>query len=158
MKRVYKDIKGYEGLYKISNDGEVYSVRSSRLLAKTSDKNARTTHQYVKLQGKKHYVHRLVAEYFIPNPENKPYVNHIDGNPKNNLVSNLEWVTHLENMEHARETGLFKNTKYTNEQVGKIKTLQDYGVPDTVISDVLEVPFTLVNDVKRNRRRYIDQN
>jgi NUMOD4 motif/HNH endonuclease len=152
--RIYKDIKGYEGLYKISNDGEVYTVRSGRTLAKTVDKNARTRHQYVKLQGKKHYIHRLVAEHFIENPENKPFVNHIDGNPENNLVSNLEWVTHMENVIHARENGLLKQTKYSKEQVLKVKTLQDYGVPDTVIADILEVPFTFVNDVKRNRRLY----
>lgn len=151
MKRLYKDIKGYEGLYKISNDGEVYTLRSQRLLAKTS--NPKTTHQYVKLQGKKHYIHRLVAIHFIDNPLNKSQVNHIDGNPTNNLVSNLEWVTPQENSKHAVETGLLV-AKFGKKDIEKVKTLQDYGVPDTVISEVLELPFYFVNDVKRNRRKW----
>lgn len=75
--------------------------------------------------------HRLVAEAFVPNPDNKPQVNHIDGNKFNNHVSNLEWVTASENVQHAYDTGLYPscesryNSKLTNEQVLFIRNNTD---------------------------------
>jgi len=57
-------------------------------------------------KAKKHYLHRLLAEHFIPNPDNKPEVNHIDGNKQNYSLDNLEWVTSSENAQHAHDTGL----------------------------------------------------
>ena len=90
---VWKKIKGYSKKYYISNKGRVYSFKTKGLL-KTQ---LIAGYYYIELshhsQRIKYRVHRLVAQYFIPNPYNKAYVHHIDGNPFNNDVTNLMWVT-----------------------------------------------------------------
>ena len=115
----WKDIKGYEGLYQISNLGRVKSlprngtIKDERIIKYSLDKYG---YPQVVLNNKKHKcfrVHRLVAEAFIPNPQNKSTVNHIDGNKTNNKLNNLEWNTIKENNDHALRTGLqkFKGNK-----------------------------------------------
>lgn len=99
---MWKPVVGFEGLYDVSDDGEVYSYTTDRILKHAIK---RTGYHQVTLvrDGKMFYssVHRLVAEAFIPNPEKKRTVNHIDGNKDNNSVSNLEWNTHKENILHC---------------------------------------------------------
>lgn len=99
--KIYKDFEVFE-------NGDIYLIDSGRkiLLRQYGICEKR---DYRKVVISKHgkqknfLVHRLVAEAFIPNPENKPEVNHIDGNPSNNNVKNLEWVTHSENVRHSLE-------------------------------------------------------
>lgn len=128
---VWKDIKGYEELYMINNYGCVMGKermttgnRNRKLKSKIVKNHAdKLGYQLVDLckDGKKKTfkVHRLVAQAFIENPQNKPYINHKDGNPRNNNVQNLEWCTQKENIRHAYRTGLFKRR-------GKLKDLDDY--------------------------------
>lgn len=115
----WKDIKGYEGLYLISNYGKILSLyrfkengkggyyQYTKKLTKTM-----TTTGYEKIELTKDQktksikVHRLVAKHFCPNPYNYNIVNHLDGNPLNNYYENLEWCRQVDNIQHAYDTNL----------------------------------------------------
>lgn len=107
MKETWEDIKGYEGLYQVSNLGNVRSLefRNNKGVFKREKilKFSQRSGYYTVNLSKNHkrvskQIHRLVAEAFIPNPQNKKIVNHKDFNRKNNNVDNLEWVTQKENV------------------------------------------------------------
>ena len=105
MKR--KEVEGHEGYY-IYEDGNLYSVKSGKFLSQKLDSRKFYLMYSISKKGvsKMVLVHRLVAIAFIPNPKNKPVVNHKDGDKKNNNVSNLEWMTRSENSKHAYDMGL----------------------------------------------------
>ena len=123
MKEIWKDIKNYEGLYQVSDLGDVKSLPKFRrttknynqlgYISKTKLLRKRKTKRgyylvtlYKDKEAKSMYVHRLVAENFISNIDNKPCINHKDGDKTNNNKNNLEWCTYSENMIHAHATGL----------------------------------------------------
>lgn len=119
MLEIWKDVQGYEGMYQVSNLGNVKSLKDNlgkpreRLRALVTDKlGYKKVDLYKKGDKPKiQLVHRLVAKAFLPNPENKPVVNHKDSNPSNNHVENLEWCTQSENIRHGYKHGNIKPTR-----------------------------------------------
>lgn len=110
ISEMWLPVPAYEGLYEVSNLGRVRSLPRFGTNGKCVSVDLCRGYQRVNLWKNgvltHKLVHRLVAEAFIPNPENKSQVNHIDGNKRNNNVCNLEWVTASENQIHARMNGL----------------------------------------------------
>ena len=115
---VYKELKAmwkkfiYEGQetdYSVSTEGEVRKDTTNYILSQSSQEDYKFVGLIINGKQKRMRVHRMVALTFIDNPDNKPYVNHINGNRSDNNVENLEWVTPSENTQHAVNTGLFKS-------------------------------------------------
>lgn len=157
---VWKDINGYEGLYQVSNLGNVKSLKygKERILKPDVSKFGYLFVDLCKNNICKSFrVHRLVAIVFIPNLENKEQVNHINGIKTDNMVQNLEWVTAKENIQHAYDNGLkyaqkgekHINSKLTNEQVLSIK--KDNRTQKEIAKDY-NVSFQQISRIKRGER------
>lgn len=170
---MWKDIQGYEGHYQVSNLGRVKTLPRTTLRTNGRSLPVREKIRKTQFSANKYVnvdlyngktikwvgVHRLVALAFIPNPKNKPQVNHLDGNPLNNNAENLEWCTASENHIHAYRTGLSKGklgetnsgAKLTNKQVLEIRAIHKpfslefgnralgrrYGVSDNLIYQII---------------------
>ncbi len=94
-------------MYAVNELGEVYSLRKNRTISpKVNHDGYLRVQLWSANQCEFVAIHRLIAETFLPNPDNKPFVNHIDGNKANNTVENLEWCTQKENIAHAWKNGL----------------------------------------------------
>lgn len=155
MSETWKPVKGYEQYYLISDLGRVKTIKTGIIRKLQVHKDGYYC-LIICVNNVRHikYIHKLIAEAFIDNPLNYIEVNHIDGNKKNNCISNLEWCTHNENMYHASVTGLITfcrgeniNTVKLNEsQVIEIRKLkgkvrgnkiaEQYGVNKSTIYDI----------------------
>jgi hypothetical protein len=169
VKEFWTSIEGTDGRYEVSNLGRVRSlfgrVRtliSPRILKPRLSRKGYLRVQFtIRLQHSDHYIHRLVAREFIPNPSALPYVNHLDGNPRNNQVTNLQWCTQKQNIEHALATGLMRNqagegnhagSKLTNTDVILIRKLHSQdGVGVCDLARQFNVSHSLISSVASHK-------
>lgn len=100
MKEIWKEITGFEGLYAVSNLGKVKSLKNDVIMKVDISNGYERVPLFLNKKCYKKYVHRLVAEAFVPNVENKPSIDHIDTNPFNNVFTNLRWCTQKENINN----------------------------------------------------------
>ena len=147
--------------YEVSTDGQVRSWKSGepKILTPQPDGNGYLCVDF-RIDGKPklYRIHRLVAETFIPNPQGKREVNHINGVKFANRVENLEWVTPSENQRHAYDTGLQlqgedrSDAKLTNEQVVYIRDNPDH-LTGRALAEMFGVAETTISDIQRGRKR-----
>lgn len=144
---IFKDIIKFENTYQISNLGKVKNKKTGLFLKPQYNKKG---YQYVYLvyshTGRiKWYIHRLVAFHFIKNLENKPQVNHLDGNPNNNIVDNLEWCTNEENQRHAVLNNLHylgeehRDSKFTEKSILLLPKLIEIGFSISQLNELTGV-------------------
>jgi hypothetical protein len=150
---VWVEIDGYDGQYAISNLGRVKrffkQYPTFRYYKETYLKIKTTSGEYpaCSLRKKHFFIHRLLALAFIPNPENKPQVNHIDGNKFNYSIGNLEWCTQSENMKHAFRTGLMTITRKALEYAYSEKTNLHVPVINTITGQVYKSTRIAAEDI-----------
>lgn len=155
----WKDIDGYEGIYQVSENGDVRSFRRQRI--KRLSKRDSNGYKYVTLykdgEMDQRSIHRLVAKAFIPNPYNMAEVNHINGDKSYNRVCNLEWCTRSENMARVVKDGAWKNNRgekayqakvtkkeviairnrYKEENVTQKELAKDFGIKQGHVCDIV---------------------
>lgn len=170
---VWKAVEGYENLYQVSNLGNVKSLDrevtySSGVVTlhkgKTLKQDTARGYKRVTLsengKTKRFQVHRLVAMHFVENPEDKPHVNHLDGNKANNVVDNLEWCTASENEQHsfkvlgkkALRGDRKKTNKLKEKDISEIRKMYNDGYLQREIAVIFNVSRRHISDVVNYKR------
>lgn len=169
---IWRDVEDFVGIYQVSNYSRLKSFHKGleKILYPNNTKIGYTS-CWLKYQEKENriFFHRLVAKTFLPNPKNKPQVNHKDGNKKNNCVWNLEWATASENITHAFQTGLRKpnvglkgadngHASFTNEQAAFIKKVykpRDKNFGCHALARSFDVSPTTIQSIVHGKTNYI---
>lgn len=166
MNEVWKEVKGFEGLYWVSNTGRIKTKKrqgSQGGILKNTPTN--TGYEMMRFQNRKEnkfeaeLIHRVVANAFIPNPENKPQVNHINSIRTDNRVENLEWCTNLENVRHSQSVGRFNHSgeennssKLTEKEVVEIRLLAAKKIKDQLIANAYGVCREQIGTIRRRQQ------
>jgi hypothetical protein len=150
---IWKDIPNYEGVYKVSSLGNITSFWYNRHKVLSPGISNGYEHVVLCKDGlkKRFSIHRLVAEVFIPNPENKPHVNHLDENPSNNKVENLEWCTPKENCNYGTRT------ERSNKHSSKTIVLYIDEIPIKIfnsLTDASEYSGASITSISNNLKNY----
>lgn len=160
---IWKDIIGCEGHYQVSNIGNIRSLKSKNnecyILLKLKNKEGyKRAIVWINGKGRNIPAHRAVAIAFIPNPLNKPQVNHINGIKHDNRVENLEWCTNAENIAHAVNTGLNRKgeqinfSKLTKDKVLKIREMAKQGIKiKEIVKEIGVVGYSSIWDILSRR-------
>lgn len=157
--RIVLPINGND-TYGVTSDGVIINRETGKVLKQRKNNSGYAIVDLYKDHKKKtHLVHRLVAETYIPNEDNRLTVNHSDGDKSNNSADNLEWATYSENNQHAYDTGLHKAkygedasfAKYTEPIVRSICSILESGADPMDVSRALNVPVSLVRSIKTKR-------
>lgn len=173
MKEIWKEIPGYEGLYKCSNLGVIQSIKRKckggnnvRTVPQKNLKYRTTESGYFRValtKGKKvkdYFVHRIVAITFLNNPNNKPFVNHKKGIKRDDRSSELEWCTQSENEIHAHKIGLKNHkgekhplAKLSNNDICEIREMANNGIKSRTIARLFKVSESHLSNIKNNKIR-----
>lgn len=156
MNEIWKDIKGYEGLYQVSSLGEVQRLAgkgspNGRLLKIGYNNNG--GYGIVRLSkggaSRNHYVHRLVAEAFLEPQSGKTDVNHIDLDKHNNTYLNLEWATRKENIRHAHQSGAYGNYEHARRNIALAQQAKSKMVAQYTLDGALVAQYKSTREAAR---------
>jgi hypothetical protein len=167
---IWKDIKGYESLYQVSNLGRVkslekkdymhlnkcYRIKKEIILRYSISNNYRSVSLYRNKKQKTFSIHRLVAIHFIDNIKNKKEVNHINGIKTDNRVENLEWVTSSENQIHALEKNLYTPKKGGDHSNSKLNEKKAYDIfisdlNNSELSKIFRISISVISSIRNKR-------
>ena len=175
-KEIWKFHPYFEQLVQFSNLGRVKSFIRNHKTGQILNNKVVNSAGYLRVSilGRKYFIHRVIAELFVPNPDNKPEVNHKDGNKTNNKADNLEWVTRSENMKRAYKLGLQKSSEKQKQAVSKwnkehrIKKVYQYDTKGNLLNifksqqeaakilNLSEASISrILNGQRNNRKNYI---
>lgn len=168
MEEIWKDIPGYEGIYQVSNYGRILSFAKDKIGIYIGAQNyGRGNTYYIgfTLNKKSVLVHRLVAQLFIPNPNNLPCVDHMDFNTQNNRSDNLRWITRSENSIHSKDRlailrrgELHWKSKLSDNDVLRLLELRKSGMKYPELSKIFGLKENTLCAIVTRGRKYLKNN